>query len=95
MKEKSAHILSFVFGWGILLVLFCVLCTCVGFLAALVIGGETAAALCAVLSGQVLPRLYTAAVISCFIGIGAMMLRGEKTFVLEKPQEVDLDSLEK
>ena len=76
MKKVSA-VLRNVFGWGILLSLFAGGLTFFGYLAALVIGGDAAAAICTCLSKTVIPVIIKVSTIMVLLGLVVMYLNGE------------------
>ena len=80
MKEyckKLSSILKTVFGYGILIALFSGGLTFFGYVAALIIGGNAAAAICAFLYERVTPVIIYVAVIMVLLGLVTMYLAGE------------------
>ena len=89
MKEfckKLSAVLKTIFGYGIMIALFAGGLTFFGFLAALIIGGDTAALICAVLYKKVIPVIIYLAVSMVLLGLLAMYLNGEKALTPEKKE---------
>ena len=87
MKEfckKLSNVLKTIFGYGIMISLFAGGLTFFGYVAALIIGGETAAAICAFLYKGVIPAVIYLAVTMVLIGLVAMYLSGEVALTPEK-----------
>ncbi len=84
MKEKRrkiANICKMIFGYGIMITLFAGGLTFFGYLAALIIGGETAEALCTFIYKQLVPILIYTTTILVLFGLATMYLAGEKALV--------------
>jgi len=80
MKEICKKISAFlrtVFGWGILICLFAGGLTFFGYLAALIIGGDTAAAICTVIYKTIIPIIIKSSTILVLLGLVVMYLNGE------------------
>jgi len=80
MKEickKISAFLRVIFGWGILICLFAGGLTFFGYLAALIIGGETAAAICVFIYKTIIPVIIKASTILVLLGLVVMYLNGE------------------
>ena len=87
MKEtfkKISDICKLIFGYGIMIVLFAGGLTFFGYLAALIIGGDTAAAICAWIYKRFIPVIIYASTILILFGLVAMYLAGEKALVPDK-----------
>lgn len=82
--KKLSDVLKTVFGWGIMICLFAGGLTFFGYLAALIIGGDIAAAICTVLYKNVFPVIIYLSVIMVLLGLVAMYLAGEKALTPEK-----------
>ena len=76
MKKLSAK-LKTVFGWGMIVSLFGGGLTFFGYVAALIIGGDTAAAICHFIYKQYIPVLVYMTTLLVLLGIVAMYLNGE------------------
>ncbi|MBE7027920.1 MAG: hypothetical protein E7407_02650 [Ruminococcaceae bacterium] len=77
--KKIADKLQFVFGYGILLCLFAGGITFFGYLAAFIIGGETAAVICEFIYKMFFPIVIKASTVLVLVGLVIMYLRGEKS----------------
>ena len=94
MKEflkKMSDVFKWIFGYGIMLVLFAGGLTFFGYVAALIIGGDTATAICTWIYKSFIPiMIYTSTVLILF-GLLTMYLAGEKALSPEKkaPQTGD------
>ena len=87
MKEfckKLSNVLKTIFGYGIMICLFAGGLTFFGYVAALIIGGDVAAAICTVIYKNIVPVIIYAAVIMVLLGLVAMYLAGEKALTPEK-----------
>ncbi len=87
MKEtlkKIAGVCKLIFGYGIMIVLFVGGLTFFGYLAALVIGGETAGAMCTWIYKTLIPILIYASTVLILFGLVTMYLAGEKALTPEK-----------
>lgn len=89
MKErmkKVSDVLKVVFGYGIMITLFIGGLTFFGYLAALFIGGETAAQICHVIYKQIIPVMIYANTSMVLLGLMAMYLAGEKSLTPSNPK---------
>lgn len=80
MKEtmkKISNVLKMVFGYGIMICLFVGGLTFFGYVAALCIGGETAAAICYFMHKQLMPIVIYATTLLVLLGLVAMYMAGE------------------
>lgn len=87
MKEtlkKIASFLKIIFGYGILICLFAGGFTFFGYLAALIIGGETATIICSFIFDSIMPILFKSSTILVLLGLVIMYLLGEKALTAEK-----------
>ena len=87
MKEvckKISAVLKTIFGYGIMLCLFAGGLTFFGYLAALFIGGETAAAICTFIYKTLIPYIIKASTIMVLLGLAAMYLNGEMALTSNK-----------
>ena len=81
MKEtlkKIAGVFKLIFGYGIMIVLFAGGLTFFGYLAALIIGGETATAICTWIYKSFVPVMIYASTVLILFGPLTMYLAGEK-----------------
>lgn len=86
--KKLSDIIRVIFGYGILICLFVGGLTFFGYLAALIIGGDTAAAICSVVYNTILPIVIYISNIMVVLGLVAMYLSGEKALTPEKKSSV-------
>ena len=81
MKEtmkKISGMCKRIFGYGIMIVLFAGGLTFFGYVAALIIGGETAEAICTWIYKSFIPVMIYASTILILFGLVTMYLAGEK-----------------
>lgn len=84
MKEsmkKIADVCKTIFGYGIMIVLFAGGLTFFGYLAALLIGGETATAICTWIYKSFIPVIVYVTTVLILFGLICMYLAGEKALV--------------
>lgn len=79
--KKIASVCKLIFGYGIMLVLFAGGLIFFGYLAALVIGGETATNICTWIYKSFVPVLIYVSTILILFGLVTMYLSGEKALV--------------
>ena len=87
MKEimkKIADKLKLIFGYSIMITLFVGGLTFFGYLAALIIGGDVATAICTVIYKNIVPVIIYASVIMVLLGLLAMYLNGEVALTSNK-----------
>lgn len=82
--KKVSDILKVVFGYGIMICLFAGGLTFFGYLAALIIGGETATLICTFMYETIIPIIIKASTILVLLGLVTMYLRGEKALTSNK-----------
>jgi len=87
MKEfckKLANLLATVFGYGIMICLFTGGLTFFGYMAALIIGGDTATAICVFIYKTLFPWIIRCSTVLVLLGLVVMYLRGETALTAEK-----------
>ena len=84
MIKKICMVLKIVFGYGIVFCLFAGGLTFFGYLAALVIGGETATAICVFIYKTIIPIIIKTSTILILLGLATMYLSGEKALTADK-----------
>lgn len=87
MKEKMKKIsdkLKVVFGYGIMITLFIGGLTFFGYLAALIIGGNTAVLICEVIYKRIIPAMIYMTTVMTLFGLATMYLAGEKALTPSK-----------
>lgn len=82
--HKISNVLRVIFGYGIAISLFAGGLTFFGFLAALIIGGETANAICLFISGKIIPVIIYISTVMVILGVIAMYLKGEVALTSNK-----------
>lgn len=90
MKEfmkKASAVLKTIFGYGIMICLFGGGLTFFGYLAALIIGGDTAAAICTFIYKAFIPVLVYASTILVLLGLVAMYMNGEMALTAQKKEK--------
>ncbi|MBE6678264.1 MAG: hypothetical protein E7597_05680 [Ruminococcaceae bacterium] len=85
-KKISAG-LRWVFGYGIMICLFAGGLTFFGFVAALIIGGDTAAEICNFIHKVLFPYIIKATTILVLLGLAVMYLNGEVALVSDKNEK--------
>ncbi len=87
MKEffkKISVALKTIFGYGIMICLFAGGLTFFGYVAALIIGGNTAALICTVIYKQIIPVIVYITSVLVLLGLLAMYLNGEMALTAKK-----------
>lgn len=90
--HKISDVIRVIFGWGITISLFAGGLTFFGFIAALIIGGPTATAICLFISGKIIPVIIYISTISVVLGIIAMYLKGEVALTSNKKKAAKHES---
>ena len=91
MKEtlkKISNVCKLIFGYGIMIVLAVGALLFFGYVTALIIGGDTAAAICTFLSKRVTPVMVYASTVLVLFGILSMYLTGEKALTPGKKKAI-------
>ena len=87
MKEtlkKISAVFKVIFGYGIMIVLFAGGLTFFGYIAALIIGGETATEMCTWIYKSFIPVIIKASTILILFGLATMYMAGEKALTPDK-----------
>ncbi len=87
MKEickKISNVLRVIFGYGIMISLFAGGLTFFGYVAALIIGGGTAATICDVIYNHIIPVIIKISTVMVLLGLVTMYLNGEKALTSNK-----------
>jgi hypothetical protein len=82
--KKIAAVLRTIFGYGIMIALFGGGLTFFGYVAALIIGGDTAAEICAFIKDKILPVIIYISTSMVILGLIAMYLNGETALTPDK-----------
>ena len=81
--KKISLFIKKIFGYGIMISLFAGGLTFFGYLAALIIGGDTAAQICSFISEEFTPKLVYFTSVFVLIGLLGMYLGGEFALTAE------------
>ncbi|MBE6573395.1 MAG: hypothetical protein E7652_03275 [Ruminococcaceae bacterium] len=81
---KISDVLRVIFGYGIAIALFAGGLTFFGYIAAFIIGGETATAICLFISGKIIPVIIYISTVMVALGIISMYLKGEVALTSNK-----------
>lgn len=87
MKEKLkkiSDVMKLVFGYGIMITLLVGGITFIGYLVALVIGGDTAALICKIIYKNIIPIMIYSTTILVLFGLVTMYIAGEKALTPSK-----------
>lgn len=87
MKEKLKKISSvckLIFGYGIMISLFMGVLVFIGFVAALIIGGDTAAVMCDFIYKKIVPIMIYISTTMVIFGLISMYLAGEMALTANK-----------
>ena len=82
--KKISAVLKTIFGYGIMICLFAGGLTFFGYLAALIIGNETAVEICRVIYKTIIPYIIKISNIMVLLGLVAMYLNGETMLTAKK-----------
>ena len=95
MKEKLqkiTRVLRLLFGYGIMITLFVGGFTFLGYVAALIVGGGAATAICDCIYNRIFPVLIYATTSLVLLGLVTMYLSGETALTSEKKKKIHKDS---
>ncbi len=81
--KKISDVFKLIFGYGIMIVLFAGGLTFFGYVLALIIGGETATAICTWIYKTFIPVIIYASTVLILFGLVTMYLAGEKALTPE------------
>lgn len=84
--KKLSNVLKTIFGYGVMIDLFAGGLTFFGYVAALIIGGDVATAICTVIYKDIIPVIIYSSVVMVLLGLVAMYLNGEVALTPEKKQ---------
>lgn len=87
--KKISNVFKLIFGYGIMIVLFAGGLTFFGYVAALIVGGETATAMCTWIYKTFIPIIIKASTILILFGLVTMYLAGEKALTPGKKAAKD------
>lgn len=83
-REKLAKVLSYVYAIGIAVSLFAGALSVIGYVVAMIFGGDTAAAICKFIYKDFYPIIIYIASVSILVGLVKMYVAGEKSLVPPK-----------
>ena len=92
MKEsmkKLSETFKLIFGYGIMIVLFAGGLTFFGYIAAIIIGGETATAISTWIYSKFIPVIIYASTILILFGLVTMYMAGEKALTPGKKNAIE------
>lgn len=79
-RENLARVLSYVYAIGISVALFVGAFSFLGYLVAIIIGGQTATDICVFIYKQIYPVIFYISSVSVMIGLVKMYVAGQKSF---------------
>ena len=83
VMKKISNIIKKIFGFGIMITLFAGGFTFFGYVAALIIGGDTATAICSFMYDKFIPVIIYITSVTVLLGLVAMYLGGEMALTAE------------
>ncbi|MEE0928519.1 MAG: hypothetical protein UIG59_04945 [Acutalibacteraceae bacterium] len=81
---KISNVLKTIFGYGIMISLFAGGLTFFGYVAALIIGGDTAAVICEFIYKSIIPVVIKTSTIMVLLGLVVMYMNGEVALTSSK-----------
>ncbi len=87
VRMKIADVMSYVYGIGIIVALFVGALSFFGYLAAIIIGGETATEICVFIYKKIYPILFIFSSAVVLLGLVKMYVAGEKSMVPNKKRK--------
>ena len=87
--KKIADVIYWIYGYGIMLALFIGGLSFIGYVAALIIGGETATNICIFIYKTVYPWIVKGTSVVVLLGLLMMYLRGEKALAGRSKKKAD------
>lgn len=88
-RERIGKILSYVFGIGIFIALFIGGLSFIGYIVALIIGGDIASQICFIIYKKIYPILFMFSASIVLLGLIKMYTVGEKSMVPTKIKKQD------
>ena len=86
-REKAAKVLSYIYAIGIAVALFAGALSFFGYVAAMIISGDTATDICTFIYKQIYPVIIYLSSCSVLIGLVKMYVAGEKSLVPPKKKK--------
>ena len=87
LADKIAHILGWIFGYGLMISLFLGGMSFFGYVVALIVGGETAEAICTFIYKTLYPWLVVGTSVIVLLGIIKKYLNGEVALAASKKKK--------
>ena len=87
--KKISDVFKLIFGYGIMIVLFAGGLTFFGYVIALIVGGQTATAICTWIYKSFIPVIIYASTILILFGLVTMYMAGEKALTPGKKNAKD------
>ncbi len=87
LLKKISDVCKVIFGYGVMLTLFAGGLTFFGYVAALIIGGDTAAMICEVLYKTIIPIVIYISTVMVLLGLLTMYLAGEHALTAAKKKQ--------
>ena len=84
MRQKIAVVMEYIYGIGIFIALFAGGLSCLGYIVALIIGGDIAEKICVFMYKNLYPILFCFASCVALFGLLKMYIAGEKSMVPSK-----------
>ena len=91
LRKKIVAVLEYIYGSGIAIALFCGALSSIGYIAALIIGGEAASEICIFIYKSFYPILFYFSSSIVLIGLLKMYVAGEKSMVPTKRNRTKSD----
>ena len=85
--NKISNVCKWIFGYGIMITLFIGGFTVFGYVLALIIGGDVAAAICTFISKEINPLMIYSSTCMVLFGLLTMYLAGEKALTSGKKKQ--------
>ena len=85
--DKIANIIGWIYGYGLMITLFLGGLSFFGYLVAIIVGGDTAAAICTFIYKDFYPVLIMTTSILLLLGIVKMYLKGEVALSASKKKK--------
>lgn len=92
IRAHIASVLEYIYGVGIMIALFTGAISFLGYLVAIMIGGDVATQICVVIYKKIYPILFTFSSSVVLLGLVKMYVSGEKTMVPKKREKTNRSS---
>ena len=90
IREKIAKVMSYIYGIGIMVALFAGAFSFLGYLVAIIIGGEAATEICVFIYKKIYPILFTFSSCVVLLGLIKMYVAGEKSLSPKKKAKTEV-----